>query len=687
MMPRFAKGGTTIAQVAEAAGVSRATVSRVMNGQSNVDSDMAERVRAVAAELQYRPSTMARGLSLGRTNSIALVVPDLGNPMFQQILRGAVAAAEPFGFRFLVAETAEHADAEAEIALEARLRCDALILAAPRSTEAALRELLPQVEPVVLINREIPGLDVPAVRVDYGAGVHSVVDHLVALGHRELAYVAGPRASASHALRARAFEEARERHSSLRVTTVPCGSTVDDGYRVADEVLATGATGVVAFNDLVAFGLLARLNETGVDVPGDISIAGFDDIELARYATPSLTTAAVPQAELGRRAWGLLHQLVAARVGAASAGGTPNRAGTANAAGSPNRGGTGTAAPSAPSGGRLVMPGLVVRSSTGPVPPARRLATPSSDRAGRARTGAPGRRAVWAAAGDGWALNADDQPLTRYVNGEAMPAVHSPRPHLHPLHSLGGVAMTQTTPTDHRHHYGVSMAVPDVNGTTYWGGRTFVRGQGPTLLSNQGRQRTVSAEVVDDGATLSSQVSWTDERGRDQLVEHRRVTGLLLPEVEAWALGWSSRLRAHDSDVTIGSPATSGRPGAGYGGLFWRLPFADETSVLTADGASEARAHGSRSPWIAVVRRHGDAWTTLLLVQPGRVDPWFARVADYVGAGPALAWDTPRRIEAGSSLDVELVAAVVDRRLDATDATDLANFAAARLAATQALPR
>jgi LacI family transcriptional regulator len=659
-MARSPKNGATIAQVAAAARVSRATVSRVMNGQATVDAAMAERVRAAAADLEYRPSTMARGLSLGRTNTVALVVPDLGNPMFQQILRGAVAAAEPFGFRFLVAESAEHADAEAEIALEARLRCDALILAAPRSPESVLRELLPRVEPVVLINREIAGLDVPSVRVDYGAGVHSVVDHLVALGHRELAYAAGPRASASHALRVRALEEARERHSSLRVTTVACGSTVDDGYRVADEVLASGATGVVAFNDLVAFGLLARLNETGVDVPGDISIAGFDDIELAHYATPPLTTAAVPQAELGRRAWGLLQQLVPA--GGAAGGGGAAGAGVSTASRS-----------------RLVMPGLVVRSSTGPVPPARRLATPSSDRAGQVRTVAPGERAVWSATGDGWALTAADQPLTRYVNGDAMPAVHSPRPHLHPLHSLGGVAMTQTTPTDHRHHYGVSMAVPDVNGTTYWGGRTFVRGQGPTLLANQGRQRTVSAEVVDDGATLSGQVSWTDERGRDQLVERRRVTGLLLPEVEAWALGWSSRLHAQDSDVTIGSPATSGRPGAGYGGLFWRLPFADETSVLTADAGAEAQAHGSRSPWIAVVRRHGDAWTTLLLAQPGRVDPWFVRVADYVGAGPALAWDTPRRIGAGSTLDVELVAAVVDRRLASADAADLADFAIARI--------
>ncbi|WP_220278060.1 DUF6807 family protein [Streptomyces himalayensis] len=658
MMARSVKSGATIGQVAAAAGVSRATVSRVMNGLSTVAEDTAERVRAAAAELQYRPSIMARGLSLGRTNSVALVVPDLANPVFQQILRGAVAAAEPFGFRFLVTETVEHADAEAEIALEARLRCDALVLAAPRSSEAALRELLPQVEPVVFINRVVPGLDVPSVRVDYGAGVHSVVDHLVALGHRELAYVAGPRASASHALRVRALEEARERHPGLRVTTVPCGSSVDDGYRVADEVLASGATGVVAFNDLVAFGLLARLGETGVDVPGDISIAGFDDIELARYATPSLTTAAVPQAELGRRAWGLLHQLVS------------------------SRGTTSSTVRPTPSESRLVMPGLVVRSSTGPVPPARRLSTPSSDRAGRARSSTPEAPAAWAAASDGWELTAGDQPLTRYAKGDSMPRVHSPRPHLHPLHSLGGVAMTLKTPADHRHHYGVSMAVPDVDGTTYWGGRMFVRGQGPTLLANHGRQRTISAEVIDDGATLLSEVRWTDERGRDQLVEERRLTGLLLPEVEAWALGWSGRLHAGGSDVVIGSPATNGRQGAGYGGLFWRLPSADETTVLTANADGQAKAHGSRSPWIAIRRRSGEAWTTLLLVQPGDVDPWFVRIADYVGAGPALAWDETRRIDAGASLDVELVAVVVDRRLGADDAADLAEFAVARMRAT-----
>jgi LacI family transcriptional regulator len=247
------------------------------------------------------------------------------------------------------------------------------------------------------------------------------------------------------------------------------------------------------------------------------------------------------------------------------------------------------------------------------------------------------------------------------------------------VHSLGGVALTQVTPADHRHHYGVSMAVPDVNGTTYWGGRTFVRGQGPTLLSNHGRQHVVAAAVQDGGATLSHEVRWTDEHGTDQLLEERRLTGLVLGEVEAWALGWSGRLQAGGTDVVIASPATNGRPGAGYGGLFWRLPFADETTTLTADGTGDA--HGSRSPWLSIARRTGDAWTTLLLVQPGEVDPWFVRVADYVGAGPALAWETTRTIGAGSSHGVELVAVVVDRRLGADETADLAEFAVARLRA------
>jgi LacI family transcriptional regulator len=651
-----ATGTATIGQVATAAGVSRATVSRVMNGHPTVAPAIAERVRAAAADLQYRPSRVARSLSLGRTNTVALVVPDLGNPMFQQILRGVMGAAAPHDYRVLVAETVENADDEAEVALEARQRCDALILAAPRTSEATLRTLLPRVEPVVLVNRRVPGLSTPTVRVDYAAGVRSVVDHLVALGHHDLAYAAGPRTSVSNAARVRALDEARERHPRLRVTTVPCGSTVDAGYCGADTVLATGATGVVAFNDLVAFGLLARLGEAGVAVPQDISIGGFDDIELARYATPSLTTATVPQADLGRRAWELLH----ARVTGGADGGN---------------GHTGA--------GSLVTPGLVVRSSTGPVPPARRLATTSNDMAGRTTARHEADRARWRVAEDDWVLGIDvDRPLARLTRGAGMPGVHSPRPALHPVHSLRGVAMTDASPVDHRHHYGASMAVPDVNGTTYWGGRTYVRDQGSTLLANHGRQELIGATVVGDGATVVGSVRWVDQNDAVQLTEERRLTAVLLPEVDTWALGSRSVLVAGDRDLEIGSPATNGRPQAGYGGFFWRLPSADEAHALAPGAADEASVHGlgggggggggggpggggrgargrgggrgagRRGPaggaraagpaarGVAVSRPRGGGWTTLVLVQTApEADPWFVRVADNVGLGPALAWD------------------------------------------------
>jgi LacI family transcriptional regulator len=269
------------------------------------------------------------------------MVPDIGNPTFHQILRGAMSAAAPHGYRVLVAETAENPSDEAEIALEARLRCDALILVAPRMGEDELLALLPRVEPLVVVNRR-PANTVPTLWVDYADGVRALVAHLVALGHSELVYVAGPAGSTSGAARVAALREAVASNPGLVVRTVPCGSTVAEGYAVADQVLATHASAAVVFNDLVAFGLLARLNEAGVAVPDDISITGFDDIELARYATPSLTTAAVPLVELGGRAWQRLHDVIT-HPGDARARRTEDR----------------------------FLPTVHVRTSTGPVPPGR----------------------------------------------------------------------------------------------------------------------------------------------------------------------------------------------------------------------------------------------------------------------------------------------------------------------------
>ncbi|MEV5964517.1 DUF6807 family protein [Kribbella sp. NPDC051952] len=614
-MGRTPKDTITIADVARAAEVSRATVSRVMNGRLSVAPDIAERVRAAIDRLNYRPSDLARSLSLGRTNMVALVVPDLGNPLFQQVLRGITNASGTAGYRVLVAETAEDPSAEAAIALEARRRCDALIMVAPRLPEESLLELLPEVQPVVLVNRQGPP-GVSSVVVDYGRAVRIVVDHLVGLGHRRLAFLSGPPASASNLARLRALEVAEREIPGLQLVRLDCGWSIEDGYASVERVLESDVTAVVAFNDLVAFGLLARLNEVGVAVPADLSVTGMDDIGLSRFAVPSLTTVWVPQKWLGELAWQRLHAAISGAE--ASADGVPELR-------------------------------LAVRASTGPVPAERRAATG---------------RVGWQRQGDLFELGSDSGLLARYEFGRRMPGVHAPRPYLHPVRTLGGQPLTEASPVDHRHQYGVSLAVAGVNGTSHWGGRTFVEGHGPTLLRNHGQQRSRGVTVDD---SLIDDIVWYDEQGRPQLVERRRLHGELAEG--GWRLDWESVLTARYGPVRIDSPATTGRPKAGYGGIFWRLPSAESTTVLSA----AEDAYGSMSPWLAFVQRRGDAVTTLLLVQPDEIRPWFVRSTGYVGAGPALAWSEPLDLQPNQELSLTLTAYLLDRSLDASEAARLAD--------------
>ncbi|MGW7682249.1 DUF6807 family protein [Kribbella sp. NPDC054772] len=618
-MGRTPKDSITIADVARAAEVSRATVSRVMNGRLSVAPEIVARVRAAADRLNYRPSDLARSLSLGRTNMVALVVPDLGNPLFQQILRGITNASAAAGYQVLVAETDEDPAAEAAIAIEARRRCDALIMVSPRLDEERLRELLPQVQPVILVNRQGPR-DVSSVVVDYGRAVRIVVDHLVGLGHRRLAFLSGPAASASNALRLQALEIAEREIPGLDLVRLECGRSIEDGYAAVEPVLDSHATAVVAFNDLVAFGLLARLNEVGVAVPADLSVTGMDDIGLARFAVPSLTTVRVPQKDLGELAWQRLHASIEAPSDAAD---------------------------------DVPELRLAVRASTGPVPQEPRL-----------QGARPAGQVGWQQQGDIFALESDAGLLARYEFGRRMPQVHAPRPYLHPVRTLGGHPLTEVSPVDHRHHYGVSLAVPQVNGTSHWGGRTYVRGQGPSLLTNHGQQRSRGV-TIEDGRTLNDDITWYDEQGRPQLVERRRLTGDLA--FGGWRLDWRSVLTTRYGPIRIESPATNGRAGAAYGGLFWRLPSA-ETTVLTDHGDGLDAAFGSTSPWLAFVQ--GDV--TLLLLQHDDVRPWFLRTGEYVGACPALAWDKPLVLQPNQELQLSLTALLLDRAVDAAEAKTLA---------------
>ncbi|MFK0004460.1 LacI family DNA-binding transcriptional regulator [Paenarthrobacter sp. NPDC090520] len=292
-----------IADVAEKAGVSHATVSRVMNGNAAVDPGIAARVRAAAAELKYQPNPVGRSLALGKTDTIGIVVPDLANPTFQAILRGLSIAAAQDGYRVLIADSSEVTSEEAILAGEARRRCDGVVLCAPRMPDAELEELAPTLHPLVLINRTTITTNTPSLSVDYGQGIQELARHLVSLGHQRLVYLSGPEHSASNRQRLVGLAEFRKEHPDIELQMLHGGSNFDSGHDSTEAIIASGATGILAFNDLVAMGLLSGLHERGIKVPEDISVTGFDDIPFAKYTTPPLTTAAVPINELGSLAW------------------------------------------------------------------------------------------------------------------------------------------------------------------------------------------------------------------------------------------------------------------------------------------------------------------------------------------------------------------------------------------------
>jgi len=300
----------TIADVATHAGVSPATVSRVMNGRFVGEPAVAERVRASAAELDYSPSHLARSLALGQTTAIAFVVPDLANPAFQAVLSSLSKTAAKDGYRVLVADSAESPSDEPLLAGEIRRRVDAIVLCAPRMPDSQLEALADALKPLVLINRQNPAIDAPSLSIDYRSGVQTLARHLASLGHRHLVYLEGPETSMSNAHRLRGLEEFAREEPGIRVDRLPGGVNSEDGLAAVDRVIETGATSVLAFNDLLAIGVLNGLLERGVRVPDDVSVTGFDDIPFARYTSPSLTTASVPHAELGVQAWHRMRALV-----------------------------------------------------------------------------------------------------------------------------------------------------------------------------------------------------------------------------------------------------------------------------------------------------------------------------------------------------------------------------------------
>ncbi|WP_406729863.1 PmoA family protein [Streptomyces sp. GD-15H] len=268
------------------------------------------------------------------------------------------------------------------------------------------------------------------------------------------------------------------------------------------------------------------------------------------------------------------------------------------------------------------------------------------------------------------------RPVGRYVTRPELPLGLSPRPYLHPVTTLAGTAVTELSPADHTHHLGVGVAVPDVEGHNFWGGRTYVRDQGPTELDNHGSQRHTSFRLRDPDGFVE-ELRWIAAPG-ELLRERRTVAATELTDT-AWALDFTFSLtNVTGAPLSLGSPATNGRPGAAYGGFFWRArKEATAPDVFTAAAEGEAAAHGHRADWLALA---GTRWTLVFAgaTEPTRRDPWFVRTAEYPGVGSSLAPDERLPVPPGGTVVRRVVTVVADGRLGRDDAAALVRKAVSR---------
>lgn len=296
----------TIKAVAARAGVSPSTVSRVFAQPEIVAEDARRRVLASAQELGYRPNPVARSLAKGRTGNLGLIVPDIGNPFFGPLIKAVQQQARRQDLSLFLADSDEHVEEELELARAMAKQVDGLVLSSSRLRDEDIRSLQ-ALTPVVMISRAVEG--VPAVLTPPDEGLSQAVDHLVALGHRGLVYLSGPEESFANGERRRALRAACARREIQLTELGPFQPRFEAGVRAADLVLAEKSTAVVAYNDQIALGLMARLTERGRVVGRDVSVVGIDDSWISRMTSPALTTVRVPAADAGAAAVRLLADL------------------------------------------------------------------------------------------------------------------------------------------------------------------------------------------------------------------------------------------------------------------------------------------------------------------------------------------------------------------------------------------
>jgi LacI family transcriptional regulator len=308
----------TIDDVAAAAGVSKATVSRVMNGDYvYIRKETRQRVEEAIASLGYRPSSVARSLTSKRTQTIGMMISDVGNPFYSDVIHGVEDVAIEQSYNIFLGNT--NYDLARGMALVKSFidrRVDGVLIMSSSMSDEWLEELTRAQVPVVVLDWEVKAKrgNLSAISVDYRAGIQGAAEHLIGLGHANFAHISGPAHLQTARDRRDAFLDALEEHGTNRskVAILESNLTIEGGRQAVQKLLALSPrpSAVFTANDLMAIGILSEIQSSGVKVPEDLSIIGLDDIWLAAQTEPPLTTVALPRYDIGSMAVNILFELL-----------------------------------------------------------------------------------------------------------------------------------------------------------------------------------------------------------------------------------------------------------------------------------------------------------------------------------------------------------------------------------------
>jgi LacI family transcriptional regulator len=300
----------TIADVARAAGVSKQTVSRVLNGTGSTSAATTARIRGLIHELGYRPSGVARSLATNSSLTLGLVVPALDNPYYAEVAQGAEWAAWDEGYNLFLSNVFHDEGREEEALRSLQDRgADGVILDTPILPDARLFELLGAFKASVVLGRTVPQDVAGSLTVDDAYGMQMALRRLAAAGRRDVALLAAPERFASSRVRRDAFMAAEEARGTLEPARIlVADSTAEASYARVQQALAEGLAfdALICFNDIMAAGALRALTEGGVAVPTEVAVIGHDDIPLAAWLNPPLSTLRVSKRDLGMSAVRLL---------------------------------------------------------------------------------------------------------------------------------------------------------------------------------------------------------------------------------------------------------------------------------------------------------------------------------------------------------------------------------------------